>query len=315
MQARGQQPVVGLRRVPGAQGARQHVPLGVRLGLGDVDLAEVDELLDHRVVHADLLELLAVPPVHARVADVEHQPVRAAVVLGDGDARDGGAALASARELVADPRRGPDEARVHVVGAGGGLPGQLGELLDGDPARQVTGVVTAHAVGHQEHGRVGQERVLVDVAHEATIGRRTPRRSHLRPPSSPRDQATPGRVPSVIIGAHRPVPEPQVPQRAATRVIRCPAGRHPSRRAPRAGSPSRRRHPTGRRSAGRPAPGRTRPRRTRRYRRASSTAASDDGDAEHPHERSSRPARRGRCARSSAPAGRPRRRTRRGRRR
>ena len=102
-------------------------------------------------------------------------------MLGHRDAGDGRAALASTGELGADPGGGPVEARVHVVGRRRGLPGELRELLDGDAAREVARVVAAHAVRHEEDRWVGQEGVLVDLADEATVGRRTPRRAHATP--------------------------------------------------------------------------------------------------------------------------------------
>ena len=48
--------------------------------------------------------------------------------------------------------------------------GEPAELLDHDPARDVAAVVAAHAVGDHEDRGVGQEGVLVDLAHEADVG-------------------------------------------------------------------------------------------------------------------------------------------------
>lgn len=170
VQPRGQQPVVRLGLVARAQRARQHVALRVGVGVRGLDPALVEQLLDHRVVDADLLEHVLGPAVHARVAHVEDEPVRGVVVHGDRDPRDRRAALTPAGELAADARGGPREARVDVVGGRGALAGELRELLNGDPAGEVARVVTAHAVGDEEDRRVREKCVLVDLADEPAVG-------------------------------------------------------------------------------------------------------------------------------------------------
>ena len=52
------------------------------------------------------------------------------------------------------------------------VPGQPGELLDHDRARDVAARVAAHPVGDHEDRRLGEVRVLVDLADQADVGRR-----------------------------------------------------------------------------------------------------------------------------------------------
>ena len=84
---------VGLAQHRAAERAGDHVPVGVdgrRLGL---DLTGVEQLLDHRVVDADLLERVLVDAVDPRVAEVDQQPLRALVVLAEQRRDDGGAGV------------------------------------------------------------------------------------------------------------------------------------------------------------------------------------------------------------------------------
>ena len=66
------------------------------------------------------------------------------------------------------PERGGDR-----LGAAAGVVavvGQAAELLDHDRAGDVAAVVPAHAVGHHEDGRRGEEGVLVDLADQPDVG-------------------------------------------------------------------------------------------------------------------------------------------------
>jgi hypothetical protein len=158
------------------------VALGVRPGELWRELALVDEILDDRVVDADLRERAGHPAVHAGVADVEHEPVGTVGVLRNRNARDRRAACPALERLM-DPRGGALEARVHVVGRRGGPAGELRELLDSETARDVAGVVTAHPVRDEEHRWVGEQGVLVHGADETSVRCRSPRRPHSSPPT------------------------------------------------------------------------------------------------------------------------------------
>ena len=86
---RGDEPHVGVDDLVGADRARDHVAVGVALGLVGADEPRVDELLHGGVVDAELLERAAVPRVDAGVADVEDHPVESGTVarVDEGDAR------------------------------------------------------------------------------------------------------------------------------------------------------------------------------------------------------------------------------------
>ena len=129
------------------------------------------------MVAADLDQHSAVHPVDPRVAEVGDQPRRFVAVDQDrgrdrrprsGPADPSGGVLLDpplARLQGADDRPGR---RVRVVRR----PGQPGELLDHDRARHVAARVAPHPVGDQEDRRLGEVRVLVDLAHQADVGGR-----------------------------------------------------------------------------------------------------------------------------------------------
>ena len=80
-----------------------------------------------------------------------------------------------------EPALAPPQGLGHDLGAAARVVAGVGEpaeLLDHDPARDVAAVVAAHPVGDHEDRRVGEEGVLVDLAHQADVGRR--RRSAAR---------------------------------------------------------------------------------------------------------------------------------------
>ncbi len=212
--ADGQQPVVGLRVGSGAQGARDDVPVRVPLSLGRLDHAAIHQLLDHRVVHADLGERAVGVPVHPGVADVEDQPVRVALVTRDRDAGERGADGAPVGYRLAQSRGDRADHLVHVVGADLGPPGQRTCLLDRDPGGDLARLVPAHAVGHHEDRRVGQQGVLVQPAEGTAVRRRPPggtHSAHLRPVLASRPGARVARTGErsrLVIGSQPPRHEP-----------------------------------------------------------------------------------------------------------
>ena len=169
-----------------SQRARDQVLVQRVFGLLGRDLAAVDLLLQQRMVMRQLLELLAAQPVAARIADVaDRHPI--------GEEHGGDDRRAHARALGTRLRRFVDA----LVGRGDLLlqqqrcvrqaalnvdlrqlaPGlELGQHpirddVDGDAARDLAGVVAAHAVG--EHGdasrAVDVDGVLVVRAHHAWV--------------------------------------------------------------------------------------------------------------------------------------------------
>src|SRR5690606_37348478 len=143
-------------------GRARHV-VAVRRALGFFRgvKAAVDELLQQRVIHRDLLELVVAQPIHTRVPDVCD---RHAVVVEQ--TRDERRAHAFAlrlrlRGLVDDlvgavDRVAQGDRLTHVTRAGldlvapavpAGRRDELDDRLDGDAARDLAGVVTANADG------------------------------------------------------------------------------------------------------------------------------------------------------------------------
>ena len=124
------------------------------VGLVRGEPAGVDELLDDGVVDAHLLQDAVDQPVDARVADVEDEPVRLAVLRSERDTRDRGARGPARTDGAADPVGGTHEAVLDVLRTGRGTPGEHRELLDGDAAGQVARGVPAHAVRDEEDRRL-----------------------------------------------------------------------------------------------------------------------------------------------------------------
>ena len=114
----GEQPVVGLGLVPGAQGAGDNVAPRMDGGLLGGDLARIHKFLHLRVVHADLLKPPLAEAVRTGIADVHDQPVGQAHLFhyhctGQGGPRPGTRSLPDGRvrpEQVLLERRGRDGA-------------------------------------------------------------------------------------------------------------------------------------------------------------------------------------------------------------
>src|SRR5690606_8715909 len=125
-----------------ADRARDDVAAGIARRRSGVELAAVDELLDDRMVDADLLDLPFAQAVRARVTEVDRQPVSIAVDVGDDDAGERGARSRSAppRQRF-DATAGRRECRVHLVDGEARTPGELRELVDHGRARDLAGRV------------------------------------------------------------------------------------------------------------------------------------------------------------------------------
>ena len=142
----------------------------------------VDELLDHAVVGADLLEDAVGDAVDPRVAEVGQQPGRAAVVLDQQRGDDGGA-RASGRSravpcggVLRDPALARLEGRRDDLGAAAwGRSRSSASRANSSTTIRLADVavgVAAHAVGDDEDRRRDEEGVLVDLAQQPDVGGR-----------------------------------------------------------------------------------------------------------------------------------------------
>ena len=149
-------------------------------GLLGGDRPGVDELLDDRVVDADLVEPAVVEAVDAGVAEVDEQPLggcrrrrRARPPRQVVPACQRGCSARCAVAVLDDPDLRPGEGVGDLLGTAARVVALLdepGELLDHDPAGDVATGVPAHAVGHDEHRRRDEEGVLVDLADVSDVG-------------------------------------------------------------------------------------------------------------------------------------------------
>lgn len=168
---------IALHRVDAVEGFGQEVPTFVGGGLLRRDPAGVDERLDEGVVAGQLTESAVPQQIGSGVADVGHRDT----VVQPGECGDRGAHAAGFRcrgrhrvqciVRVIGSRREQAEDFV-VAGLQLVVHVQRREGCDCGRARQLTGRVAPHPVGHHQHARSRVAGVLVLGANQAHIGAR-----------------------------------------------------------------------------------------------------------------------------------------------
>ena len=152
----------------GPQRPRDDRPLRVVLGLARGDLPRPLQLGHQRVVAGELLELAVAQQVAAAVADVAEAHAVGADQRGGQRGAHAPARLLGLREVVDPPVGGLGDLAQLALGLRGRAV-HLVEGLDGYLRGDLAGLGPAHAVGHREHGRCLDERVLVGLALAAHV--------------------------------------------------------------------------------------------------------------------------------------------------
>ena len=140
-----------------------------RLGRGED--AAIDQFLHLRMVTREHLEHACTQTIEARVADMGHIDMRRREPRCDHRRPHPRAVRFGARRfedaVVGTLDRDLQPIRLERGQAAGGRE----QCLDGETARQIAGVVAAHAIGHhqQTHLGVDTDRILVALAHFADV--------------------------------------------------------------------------------------------------------------------------------------------------
>ena len=166
--AGGERLDVDLHLALGAERARDHRALRVRLRLLLGELAAGHELADQRVVAREPRELAVAPQVGARVADVGDRDLGLADVGGRAGRAHAGGLLVGARAVVDAAVGLLDDPHEAVGGRAVAEPGVEG--LDRHLRGDLAGLGAAHAVGDHEQRRADEVVVLVALALAAQVG-------------------------------------------------------------------------------------------------------------------------------------------------
>ena len=159
--------LVDLDLLIGSERACEDVLVRVHVGFRLGDLAGLHHPRHERVIGRELAELPLAEQVGARVPDVGDQGARA-VDQGRRERRaHTGETLVLDRAVPDRAIRAPDMVRECASAAGGELLDRLERESRGD----VSTPVSAHAVGHDEQGRLDQYRVIVLLADTADVQR------------------------------------------------------------------------------------------------------------------------------------------------